>query len=109
MPTKIERLSSSSESIALTDAAATTALIPYGAVAGGLFVVTALSGATKISWYVAAEPGATPAPLLSDGAAVETAIQSGSAYAVPDACFAARFLAPVLDAGTATVTLSLKG
>lgn len=109
MSNKIERLSSVRAGLALTNSSSTTVRLPFGAAAGGMVNVTALSGATKIVWHVAFLPEGTPVALLSDGAAVETAIIASRAYPIPDACFAAPFLIPVLDAGTATVSVAVKG
>lgn len=109
MPNKIERLNAVTSSIVATNSTSTSPKIPFGAVAGGVIFVTAVSSATKISWHVATDVGATPIPLYADGAAVETAIANNRAYALPDAAFAAPFVVAVTDAGTATFTISVKG
>lgn len=109
MANKIERLSSVSGGLALTGSGSTTARLPFGAAASGMVAVTALATATKIIWHAAFTPSGTPVPLYSGGSAVETAIAVDRAYPIPDACLAAPFLVPVLDAGTATVTAAVKG
>jgi hypothetical protein len=109
MPNKIERLSSSGDLVTLTASVATAPRFPYGAVAGGMLFVFSTSGAAKISWYAAPEPTGPFLPVYSSGNASETFVSAGRAYAVPDECFAAPFLKMVLDAGSASVFLSVKG
>lgn len=109
MPNKIERLSSVTSPIALTASEATSVAIPYGAVAGGMVFVTALATGTKIKWHAATSASSAAVPIYADGSALETLVAASRSYPVPDACFAAPFLKAVLDAGTATITLSLKG
>jgi hypothetical protein len=108
MPNKIERLSGHVGPVALTDSEATSEAIPFGASAGGLVFVSALATGTKIVWHAASTAGDFY-PIVESGNAVETYIQQGKAYPVPDACFSARFIKLVLDDGTATITMSLKG
>lgn len=109
MPNKIERLSSTTRGLTLTNATATTACIPYGAVAGGMVHVLAVNGATKIVWHVAYDPHG-PAFSVSDGYVAQvTNISSLTSYPVPDACYAAPYIFPVVDSGDATVAISVKG
>jgi hypothetical protein len=109
VPNKIERLSSSGSLIELTDSVATTPNVHYGAVAGGMVFVSAASGASTILWYAAPQASGEFVPVYSSGEASETAVSPGRAYPIPDACFAAPFLKMVLDAGTASVFVSVKG
>jgi hypothetical protein len=109
MPNKIERLSSVTSSLSLAASESTTPLIPYGASAAGMVFVSAVSGATKIAWYSAATGSDVATPVYDSGNAVETFVSAGRSYPIPDACFAAPFLKLVLDSGTATATISLKG
>lgn len=112
MSSKISRSSgpSGSYSLVATTPTSTTVKIPYGAVAGGTLFVTAHSSATKLVWYVAIAPEATPVPLYSDGAVVETtALANSRAYPIPDAAFGAPFLVAATDTGTATVQVYVKG
>lgn len=109
MAGKIERFNSVTGSLSLTNSASTTAKIPFGPAAGGVIIVDAVSGAASINWHVAFGPELTPVPLNSDGAAATTSITVSNAYPIPDAAFAAPFVAPVLNAGTATIRVSLKG
>jgi hypothetical protein len=108
MPNKIERLSGHVGPVSLTASEATSEAIPFGASAGGLVFVDALATGTKIVWHAASTVGDFY-PIVEFGNAVETNVEQGKAYPVPDACFSARFIKLVLDAGTATITLSLKG
>lgn len=109
MSNKIERFNSVTGSLSLTNSASTTAKIPFGPAAGGVIIVDAVSGAASINWYVAFGPELTPVPLNADGAAATTAITVSNAYPIPDAAFGAPFVVPVLNAGTATIRVSLKG
>lgn len=109
MPNKLERLSSVQAGIACTNSASTTARIPFSATSGATIALTAVATAVKIAWHVAMAPEGTPVPLYNADGAVETTIAVDRAYAIPDECFAAPFLVPVLDAGTATLTIAVKG
>lgn len=110
MPNKIERLSSVTSTITVTASASTSPKIPFGAAAGGVFIVDAVGGgANALSWHVAFGPEGTPVPVNDGTADVSTTIVSGKAYPIPDACFAAPFLVAVANAGTATIRLCVKG
>jgi hypothetical protein len=109
MPHKIERLNSVTGSIVATASASTSPKIPFGASAGGVIIVDSVSSATTITWHVAFDAEATPRQINADGAAVTTTIAAGQAYAMPDALFAAPFVVAVVNAGTATFRMSLKG
>lgn len=110
MPNKIERLSSVTSQITATNSASTSPKIPFGAAAGGVFIVDAVaSGATSLTWHVAFGPELTPVPVNDGTADVSTTIAANKAYSIPDACFAAPFLVAVTNAGTATIRLSVKG
>jgi hypothetical protein len=108
MPNKIERLCSVTGEIALTDNIATTPAIPFGAAAGATLFVESVSGATSITWHVMHSATGSAAAMDSDGA-VTTAIQAGKAYSLPGVLYAAPFVKAVLDSGTATAVVSLKG
>lgn len=109
MPHKIERLSSVSGTITATNSASTSPPIPFGAAAGGILIVDSVSSATSITWHVAFGQELTPRPLNADGAAVTTTIAANNAYTLPDALFGAPFIVAVVNAGTATFRLSVKG
>ncbi len=108
MPNKIERLSSATGVITATNSTG-QAKIPFGACAGGVMFVTAVSSATKVTWHAAVGTETTPLPLHSDGSVVETSIAANRAYPIPDALFGAPFIVAVTDAGTATIQLTVKG
>lgn len=109
MPNKIERLNTVSGTFNLTASASTTARIPFGAMAGAVFSVESVSGATTINWYIAMGQETTPLVANDGTAAVTTAIAVNTVYPVPDALFAAPFLVPVLNSGTATIRIAAKG
>ena len=107
---RISRVSSVTESVVATNSASTSPSVMFGAVAGGLLVVDAVAGgASKISWYTHLEPSDTAVPVYADGQAVETDVQAGRAYPLPDAVFAGQFLKAVTNAGTVTFRISVKG
>lgn len=112
MPNKIERRTGVTD-LTLASTAASTPLIPYSAVAGGMvFFKSVLSGSpTKVVWYAqASDKNGQPLPVRSAvGSVVETPVVAGNAYQIPDECFAAPFLKAVLDNGTAEAYVSVKG
>lgn len=108
MPNKIERLSSVTQSMTLTDDVATTPTIPFGAAAGATLFVESVSGASSITWHVMHSTGTAASALDSDGP-VTTSISAGKAYPFPDALFATPFVKAVCNSGTASVVVSLKG
>lgn len=108
MPNKIERRSSVTSSITV-NALTTCPRIPYGASAGGVIIVTAVSGAATIQWQVAPAAEGTAYNVYSGGSAVTTTITANQAYPIPDALFGAPFIVPATDAGTATIIVTLKG
>lgn len=109
MPNKIERLSGTTSGLSLTTSPTTTACIPYGAVAGGMLYVESVTSATKITWY--ASPSVEGQRFsVTDGYNPQTTFVSAlTAQPIPDACYAAPYLFPVVDAGSATVSISVKG
>jgi len=110
MAHRITREFLTTTSIVATNSASSSPRVQFAAMAGGVAFVTAVSSATKIVWHAAIDAASTPVPLLdSAGAAVETPVTAGKAYALPDATFGASILCPVTDAGTATITVALKG
>lgn len=109
MPNKIERLNTVSGTFNLTASASTTARIPFGAMAGAVFSVESVSGATRIDWFVAMGQETTPMVANDGSSAVSTSITVSTVYPVPDALFAAPFLVPVLNSGTATIRIAAKG
>lgn len=115
MPSKIERLSGSTGSFTLTNSASTTARIPFGAAAGGVVIVTGVTSTpATLTWYVIGSAEGTLIPLQDGvGSAVTTTVASTNsyinAYPIPDAAFGAQFIAAVTNAGSLTVTLSVKG
>lgn len=109
MPNKIERLSGTTTALSLTSDPATTPCVPYGAMAGGIVHVSAVTSATKIIWYVAHDRAGQRFAVSDGYVAQETLIVPLTSYPVPDACYAAPFLCPVVDAGDASVSISVKG
>lgn len=109
MSARIQRENQTFGPVSLTAAAATSARIAYGTMAGGLIFVTAVSGAASISWHVAADNNTTPVPLAdAAGNAVSTPIVAGRSYEFPGALYGAQVVVPVLNAGTATAVINLK-
>jgi hypothetical protein len=107
---KIERQNSVTASLSLTSSASTSARVPFGPAGGGIIIVDSVGGAaSKITWHASLSASDTPQPIYSDGAVVETSIAASRAYPIPDACFASPIVVPVLDSGTASIRVSLKG
>jgi hypothetical protein len=110
MPNKIERYSSTTEIVTATASSSTSPKIPFGASAGGMIVVDAVSGgASSLSWRVACGPDASAIPVNDGTSDVATSIVAGKAYPIPDALFAAPFIVAVANAGTATFRICVKG
>ena len=94
---------------AASAAGTTTPRIAFSRFAGGCVIVGASNGATQVAWYGASSSDATPVQVYADGAAVTTAVTVG-VLAIPDACFALPFIAPVVTGTSAcTMTVCLKG
>jgi hypothetical protein len=100
------------DTVAITansSAASTSGKIGFGAYAGGCIVVAATNGCTQVGWYASDASEGTPRQVYSDGAAVTTALTVG-VHPIPDACFAAPFVVPVVTGGTTcAMTVLLKG
>jgi hypothetical protein len=109
MANTIERLNSVAGPFTATNSASTSPKIPFGPVAGGIIIVDSVSSATTITWHVAFGAELTPRPLNADGAGVTTTIAANQAYALPDALFGAPYIVAVVNAGTATFRISVKG
>lgn len=115
MPNKIERLWGTTGPFIATTATSTTARVAFGTAAGGTLIVTAVTSTpATLTWHVAATPEGTLVPLRDGaGSAVTTTIDSANsylnAYPLPDALFAAPFIAAVTNAGSVTFTIAVKG
>jgi hypothetical protein len=110
MPNKLERLHSDGGNITITQYPATTALIPYGAVSGGILRIQLASpGATTVSWMVCDGPQDDGVALRENGNLVQTNIESNAAYPFPDACYAARYLRIISNTATISASYCVKG
>ena len=110
MPSITEHRSSVGGAVVMTNSASSTPAIPYGRSGGGMvFVQGATGGAATISWYASTGAEDTKVPVVSGGSALTTTVEVGKAYPLPDALFAAPFIAGVVNAGTLTVTIAVKG
>lgn len=106
----IERRSGGNSVITANSSAATTAgSFPYDRWAAGMVTIAATNGATQINWYAAPAYGVTPVQVYDSGNAVVTNVTVG-AHPVPDACFAAAYVCPVITgATTMAMTVTVKG
>lgn len=106
---RIERLSAVTDTYTLTGVPSTSPKIPFGAAAGGVFVVnsTTGSGVTTVSWYVAFTADGTPAQLNDGSSDITTSITVGKAYPLPDAAFGCQYLVGVVN-GTSTPTATIR-
>ena len=92
-----------------SSAATTSQRFSFQHTAGGVVLIANTGGATQIAWHAAEGQEATPLQVYADGAAVTTAVVVG-AHPVPDACFAAPCVVPVIAGGTTcAMTVALKG
>jgi hypothetical protein len=106
----IERRSGGNSVITANSSAATTAgSFPYDRWAAGLVYIAATNGATQIKWHASPAYGVTPLQVYDSGNAVVTNVTVG-AHSVPDACFAAAYICPVITgATTMAMTVGVKG
>jgi hypothetical protein len=96
-------------SLTLVTTAADTEAIPFGDSAAGVLMIPTGSGATSLAFHVSDAKAGTYVPLYdSSNNAVTRTVAAARAYALPDECFAARWLKIVPDVNT-TATLTLKG
>jgi len=110
MPNKLERLSSDGGRIEITTNPATTALIPYGAVSGGILrILLAFPSSNTLTWMIADGPNDAATSLYDNGNLVQTHVSGAFAYPFPDACYAARYIRIVCSSGSITATYSVKG
>ena len=112
MPYTIDRQSLLAGPFTATNDANTSAKVSLAGFAGAMVFVDAITGASDtITWHVCKTLGnATTYPAVdASGSAVTTAVESGKAYALPEALFGCQFCVPVMGAGNATISVSLKG
>lgn len=94
---------------ATSGAGTTSPRIGFQHSAGGGVFIPSTGGVTQINWYAADDANGQVYQVYADGAAVTTAVTVG-AHPVPDACFAFRYVAPiVVGAASCDMTVSLKG
>lgn len=105
----ISRFQSVATITATSAATPTSPRISFQHSAGGAVFIANTNGATQINWYAAADAESQVYQVYADGSAVTTAVTVG-AHPIPDACFAFRYVAPVIvGASTCDMTVSLKG
>jgi hypothetical protein len=93
--------------LSLVSTEADTPAIPFGDSAGGTISIPVGSSITALTFYVSASETGTFTQLYdSSNNAVSRTVAAERAYALPDECFAARWLKIVVDVtGAATLTL----
>lgn len=99
------------ESLALTNSASTSAGFSMAGGAGAIVLVESVSGAASLTFSVKADPSsATAFSFIPDGSttAVSQPIAAGVAFDLPGGLFAARWIIPVTNAGTATIRVVVK-
>jgi hypothetical protein len=95
--------------VANSSAATTSGSFAYGRFAGGVVTIANTNSATKIDWYAAPEYGSTPYKVYDSGNAVTTNVTVG-VHPIPDACFGAAYVCPVVTgATTMAMTVTVKG
>jgi hypothetical protein len=99
--------------ITITNDPATTAGFSLTTAAGAMLMVDSVSGGggVTISFYAKADPKFSESYLLVDSsnAAVTQTVQAGRCFELPSGMFAARFILPVTDSGTAVIRYAVKG
>lgn len=92
-----------------SSAATTSGNIPFSSFAGGVVMIANTQSATAINWHGTVDMSVTPRQIYADGNAVTSALTVGCVN-MPDACFAAPFVVPVIvGATTCAMTVMLKG
>ena len=92
-----------------SSAATTAGMFPFGRFGGACVQIGATNGCTQINWYATVSPSVTPVQVYSDGSAVTTAVTVG-VHPVPDACFAANYVVPIVSGcTTCAMTVMAKG
>lgn len=113
MPTTIARESTAYPAITLTTNPATTGGLSLSVSAGAMLMVDSVSGggAVTISFYAKADSRETDSYLLVDSAnaPITQAVQAGRCFELPSGLFAARWILPVTDSGTAVIRYVVKG
>lgn len=108
----IVRGSDVSQSLSLTNSASTSAGFSMGGSAGAMvYVVSVAGGATSLTFSVKADPADSSTfsfvPSTSTSAVLQP-IAAGVCFELPAGLFAARFVIPVTNAGTASVRVVVK-
>lgn len=100
------------ESLALTNSAATSAGFSMAGSAGAMvFVDTVSGGATSLTFAAKTDPTSATAFTLipgDDTTPVSQPIAAGVAFDLPSGLFAARWIIPVTNAGTASIRVVVK-
>lgn len=106
----IERRSGGNSVITANSSAATTSgSFPFDRWAGAVVLIANTGGATQINWHVSSGYGEAPLQVYASDNAVTTSVTVG-AHPVPDACFAAAYVCPVIvGAATMAMTVGVKG
>jgi hypothetical protein len=93
-----------------SSAATTSGMFPFGRFGGACVMIANTNGATQINWFATVDPAVTPQRVYADGSALSTAVTVG-VHPVPDACYAANFVVPVIisSASTCAMTVMAKG
>jgi hypothetical protein len=107
---EIRRANEVTASIVASSSAGTTSpRIAFSNHASGAVLIANTNGCTKIDWYAAAGPEATPYQIYASGAAVTSALTVGG-IVMPDAVKPFPFIVPIVTGGTnCAMTAVLKG
>lgn len=94
-------------SVSVTNSEATSVGFKFSDSDGGRFIVSALSGATTLTWYESID-GVTYYPAKLAGVALTTAIALNTSDMIPASLNASAYIKAVADAGTATLLIVAK-
>jgi hypothetical protein len=101
---------SEARSVSVTNSTSTTGRIDMQRYAGGGYFVSSLVTGVTITWHVASSSSATPVALMDrTNTAVTQSVTDARAYPIPDECYGFPFAVPVLDAGSASLAVCVKG
>lgn len=113
MSVQIERESSTSAEVSVTDSTATSGSVMMQRLAGGVvFCVSSSTTPFTVQWWARFGDSTTWFRLYDkDNAAINTVIQANRCYPVPDELFGAVAIMPVANTAgqTATLRIALKG
>ncbi len=112
MPNEIVRFNDGpTQDVTFTTSESTTGGFSLAVYSGAIVMVTSVSGATALVWKCKENASSSAVFQVADATNVplQTSIQAGRAYSIPDELFAAGYVMPTTNQGTATCRVIVKG